>query len=385
MVIKNRNLFRITRFVLLKLPYLLRFFYKFKIPRKKILIIKTDAIGDYVLFRNFLEVIRHSEKYKDHEIDLLGNAAWQDIALWYDKPFISNLFFTKPFDLYESPIQTFKMGWKLFSQGYSEVLQPSYTRTIIIDGLAALTGAKNIVGFVSDNEALPPKQKAKTDLFYSQLITLPKDYYFEFDRTRYFFEHVLNQHVDLAGPSFPAKDNKKQGVTIFLGAGNSKRGWQTENYLELMMLIIDQTQRPIHLAGGPEMEEAAAYLEGLMPEESVINMVGKTTLPKLIDHIAHTELVICNETSAVHIAAACNTKAVCIVGGGHFERFSPYPEHVYSRTTFVFEKMPCYYCNWLCIYNTAADEPFPCIGNINLEKVWRATLPLLPWHSNDRN
>jgi ADP-heptose:LPS heptosyltransferase len=378
MVIKNRNLFRITRFILLKLPYLLRFFYKFKTPRKKILIIKTDAIGDYVLFRNFLEVIRHSEKYKDHEIDLLGNTAWQDIALWYDKPFISKFFFTKPFHLYESPMQTLKLGWKLYSQNYSEVLQPSYTRNIITDGLAALTGTNNIIGFVSNNEALSPKQKAKTDLFYSRLIILPKEYYFEFDRTRYFFEQVLNQPVDLAGPSFPAKDNRKQGVTIFLGAGNSKRGWQTENYLQLMMLIIDQTQRPIHLVGGPEMEEVATYLESLMPEDAIINLVGKTTLPKLIDHIARTGLVICNETSAVHIAAACNTNAVCIVGGGHFERFAPYPEHVHNRTTFVFEKLPCYYCNWLCIYNTAPDEPFPCIGTINLEKVWRATLPLLP-------
>ncbi|NNU34464.1 hypothetical protein HK413_10640 [Mucilaginibacter sp. S1162] len=118
-----------------------------------------------MLFRNFLEVIRHAEKYKDYEIDLLGNTAWQDIALWYDKPFISNFFFTKPFDLYESPMQTFKLGWKLFSQSYSEVLQPSYTRNIITDGLAALTGTKNIVGFVSDTEALSPKQKQKPICF----------------------------------------------------------------------------------------------------------------------------------------------------------------------------------------------------------------------------
>jgi ADP-heptose:LPS heptosyltransferase len=375
---ENRNLFRITRLILLKFPYLLRFFYKFKTPRKKLLIIKTDAIGDYVLFRNFLEVIRHSEKYKDYEIDLLGNTAWQDIALWFDKPFISKFFFTKANDLYQSPMQVLKLGWKLYNQNYSIVLQPCYTRTLIIDGLAALTGTKNIIGFVSDNEALSPKQKAKTDLFYSRLIILPKDYYFEFDRTRYFFEQVLNQPVDLAGPSFPAKDNRKQGVSIFLGAGNSKRGWQTENYLQLMMLIIDQTQRPIHLVGGPEMEEAAAYLEGLMPEDAVINLVGKTTLPKLIDHIARTGLVICNETSAVHIAAACNTKAVCIVGGGHFERFAPYPEHVYNRTTFVFEKLPCYYCNWNCIYQTDPNEPYPCVNNVTVANVWAATLPLLP-------
>lgn len=378
MVIKKRNLFRLTRFILLKLPYLFRFFYQFSSKRKRLLIIKADAIGDYVLFRNYLEVIRHSEKYKDYEIDLLGNVAWQEIALWYDKPFISRFFFTKTADLYESPGKVLKLGWKLFNQNYAAVLQPSYTRTIIIDGLAALTGTKDITGFVSDNEALSPKIKAKTDLFYSKLITLPKDYYFEFDRSRYFFEQVLNIPIDLAGPSFPAKDSMKQGVTIFLGAGNPKRGWQTDNYLQLMMLVMDQTQRPIHLVGGPEMEQTAEYLTSLMPEDSVINLVGKTTLPKLIDHIARTSLVICNETSAVHMAAACNTKVVCILGGGHFDRFAPYPDHVYNRTTFVYEKMPCYHCNWICIYNTAAEEPFPCIGNITLEKVWRATLPLLP-------
>jgi ADP-heptose:LPS heptosyltransferase len=378
MVIKNRNLFRITRFILLKLPYLLRFFYKLKTPRKKLLIIKTDAIGDYILFRNYLEVIRHSERYKDYEIDLLGNAAWQDIALWYDKPFVSHFFFTRPFDLYESPGEVLKLGWKLFNQNYGVVLQPSYTRSIIGDGLAALTGTNNIIGFISDNEALSPKQKAKTDKFYSQLFSLPKDYYFEFDRTRYFFEQVLGNQIDLAGPSFPSKDNHKQGVTLFLGAGNHKRGWQTENYLELMALIIGQTQHPIHLVGGPEMVDTAAVLEGQMPRDSVINLVGKTTLPKLIDHIARTGLVICNETSAVHIAAATNTKAVCILGGGHFDRFAPYPDYVHHRITFVYERLPCYYCNWLCIYNTEPSEPFPCVGTVNLEKVWHATLPLLP-------
>lgn len=377
MVIKKRNHFRLTRFILLKLPYLLRFINKLYTPKKRLLIIKTDAIGDYVLFRNFLEVVKTSEKYKDYEKDLLGNVLWKDIGLWYDKPFISRFRFVKPNDLYESPGKVFGLMLSLFNSHYDLVLQPTYTRTLINDGLAAITGAKNIIGFESDHEGITPKYKRKTDKFYSEKLALPQLYKFEFDRTRFFFEHVLKHPIDLMGPHFPEKDMGKQGVILFLGAGHLKRSWPLENFLLLIELIIGETGQPVHLAGGPEMEETALQLESLLPAESVINLVGKTSLPKLIDHISRAALLICNETSAVHIAAACRTKAVCILGGGHFERFAPYPDHIYNRTVFVYEKMPCYHCNWLCIYDTPPDKSFPCVGNVTLAGVWNATRPLL--------
>ncbi|PJJ84019.1 glycosyltransferase family 9 protein [Mucilaginibacter auburnensis] len=381
MVIKKRNSFRLTRFILLKLPYLLRLINKLFKPRKRLLIIKIDAIGDYVLFRNYLEVVRTSQKFKDYEIDLIGNIAWKDIALWYDKPFISRFRFIKPDELYESPRKVLGLALSLFNSRYEIVLQPAYTRTFIGDGLAALTGATNIIGFESDTEGIAPRYKIKTDKYYSELLKLPKVLYFEFDRSRFFFEQVLKQSIDLTGPHFPSKDAGKQGVTVFLGAGNPKRGWRTENFSQLMELIMAETARPVNLVGGPEMEETAQQIEALLPPESVINMVGKTSLPKVIDHIMRTSLVICNETSAVHMAAACGTKAVCILGGGHFERFAPYPEHVYNRTIFVYEKMPCYNCNWLCIYDTAPGQPFPCIDKVTLADAWRATrkqLGILP-------
>ena len=372
MVIKNRNLFRLTRFILLKLPYLLRFFNKLYTPKKRLLIIKIDAIGDYILFRNYIETITLSEKFKEYEIDLLGNTTWKDIALWFDKPFISRFRFVKPDELYEAPGKLFRLMLSLFNAHYEVVLNPTYTRTFIGDGLAAITGCKNIIGFKSDNEGIVPRYKNKTDKLYSQLLDLPTMYYFEFDRTRFFIESILNHPVDLTGPYFPANNVAKQGVTVFLGAGNIKRSWQTENFAQLMELIMDKTGKPIHLMGGPEMEQTALQLESMLPAKTIINMVGKTSLPQVIDHISRTALLICNETSAVHIAAACGTKAVCILGGGHFERFAPYPNHVYNQTIFVYEKMPCYYCNWLCIYDTAPHQPFPCIDKVTLTDAWTA-------------
>ena len=52
--------------------------------KKRVLIIRLDAIGDYILFRNVFRFIRNSRKYNDAEITLFGNPAWRQIAETYD-------------------------------------------------------------------------------------------------------------------------------------------------------------------------------------------------------------------------------------------------------------------------------------------------------------
>lgn len=377
MVIKNRNLFRVCRLILLKLPSLFRFFAKFRREQKRLLIIKTDAIGDYVLFRNYLEVVKQSDQFKDYEIDLLGNNLWKDIALTYDAPFISNFYFCSPDKLYEAPVKLLKLAWRLYKNNYQIVLQPSFTRQFISDGLAAFTAAKQIVGFESNNENLPPRYKKKTDQFYTGRLILPPNIYFEFERTRFFFQTVLNQSINLSGPSIPIHNKIKSGIVIFPGAGTLKRGWEKERFLELIKLIIKNTQQPIYLAGGPAETLIGDYLITNLPEQNVEDLTGKTSLPQLIELIGRSSLVIANETSAIHIAVATKTKSVCILGGGHFGRFAPYPDGFENAPVCLFEKMECYSCNWECKFTTLPNQPHPCISNVGFEKVQQATLQLL--------
>jgi hypothetical protein len=40
---------------------------------KNLLLIKTDVIGDYILFRNFISEIRKKTKYQNANITLVGN------------------------------------------------------------------------------------------------------------------------------------------------------------------------------------------------------------------------------------------------------------------------------------------------------------------------
>ena len=377
MATEKRNLFRLTRFVLLRISVLFRFLSKFRKSKKRLLIIKIDAIGDYILFRNFIEVVYNSEKYRGYKIDLLGNNLWQPIAINYDASFINQFFFIDPDELYYSPLKTFKLGWQLFKNNYEIVLQPTHARTLINDGLAGLTASTQIIGFEGDTERIASKYKAKTDRFYTQRIRLAQSVLFELDRSRFFFETVLMQAVELYGPSITVDNSVKKGIFIFPGAGVSKRSWAAEKFLTLIKLINQHSTQPVYLAGGPGEVEIGEYIEKQLHSQSVVNLINKTSLNQLINLIGSAVVIISNETSAVHIAAATQTNAVCILGGGHFGRFAPYPEYMENGPICVYQKMECYSCNWSCKFTIAVGDPYPCIVEISVAAVWQQVQPFI--------
>jgi len=349
------------------------------VARKRLLIIKIDAIGDYILFRNFIGILKKSETFADYRLDLLGNNLWQDIALEYDSQYVSEFFFTKPDDLYEAPLKTLKLGWQLYKNNYEIVLQPSFARTFIADGLAAFTAAKQIIGFEGDTERINIKYKLRTDKFYTQKLQLPVNTTFEFERSKFFFEDLLKRTITIDAPFIEIEKSAgpKRMIIIFLGAGVSERSWEIEKFRDLIKLVLQHTTHAVYLAGGPADLKAGDYLTKSLPVNSVNNLIGKTSLKQLIELISNAALVIANETSAIHIAAATQTKAVCILGGGHFGRFTPYPQHMKSSPLCIFEKIECYYCNWNCKFKTNNNTPFPCISNLSVEKVWLGALELL--------
>lgn len=371
MTIRNRNLFRITRFIIFKLPPVLRLVARFRKKQKRILLIKTDAIGDYVLFRNFIELLKTSDKYKDYSIDLIASKLLTDFATTYDGQYIDQFHFIRPDDYYEAPLQTLKFAWKLFRRNYAVALQPTFSRTLINDAIAAFTAAGEIAGFESDNERIDQRYKKKSDRFYTMRLPLPATHYFEFDRTKCFFEQLLQQSLSIQGPQLHLPKNTGSRIVIFPGAGVIKRGWGAERFLELIKKIVDETTSPVTLAGGPAEVAIGNYLAENLPEEKITNLINKTTLPQLAELIASAKLVISNETSAIHIAAATATPCVCILGGGHYGRFAPYPRHIPNAPLCVYHAMDCFNCNWNCIYQSAANEPYPCIAKVSFDAVWQ--------------
>jgi len=374
---QSRNKFRATRFVLLKISWLFIFFSRLRRAEKRILIIKIDAIGDYILFRNYLEVLKKSEKYKGYKIDLLGNVKWKDLALEYDKDFVSDFIFINEDELLVKPLKVFKLGIKLFKRRYQIVLQSTYSRTLLGNGISALASPRENISYLSDNEH-NPRYKKKTDKFYTSLIKLPDTSYHELERNHFFFEAITGEIIPFQQPSLHVKKNKKEGILIFPGSSTYKKNWEKEKFLEIINRILQTTNHNVIIAGGPAEKSIACYLVGQSPYyDRITDKTGNTTLPDLISLVAGSKLVISNDTNTVHIAAATDVPAICILGGGHFGRFLPYPAHFKSKPISIFSHMPCFNCSWECKYHTLHHEPFPCISRVNTESVWNEVIKLV--------
>ena len=111
----------------------------------------------------------------------------------------------------------------------------------------------------------------------------------------------------------------------------------------------------------------------------LVNLCGQTTLPNLAGLLSQSLLTISNDTGIVYLSSAIGTSSICILGGGHFGRFVPFPELPggENKLTTIFHKMNCYGCDWKCIYSIKKGESVPCISNISVDAVWSKLLPLL--------
>jgi ADP-heptose:LPS heptosyltransferase len=83
---------------------------------------------------------------------------------------------------------------------------------------------------------------------------------------------------------------------------------------------------------------------------SLSNLAGKTKVREMIECIRACDLVLAQETAALHAATAIRKPVVGIVGGGHYGRFYPWGDPELSRP--VNKPMDCYGCDWICKFDT---------------------------------
>ena len=90
------------------------------------------------------------------------------------------------------------------------------------------------------------------------------------------------------------------------------------------------------LCGGPgEVEESLEFEQYFTGD--FLNLVGKTNLVDLMYVIKGSSVMLANETSGPHFAAALAVKSIYVISNGnHFGRFTPYPPAVYDKYHVIF-------------------------------------------------
>ncbi len=338
--IKVRNFFHYIIFVIIDL---ILHFRKIKVKNKTLLIIRLDAIGDYILIRNYFRLFREDEKYQHSKITLCGNSIWKDIAEEMDKDVFNEFIWMDRKKFRSNIIYKYRFLKNINKRGFETVIDTTYSRELLFgDSIVRASRAINRIGCTGSLDSYASwKRKLLTDSYYTILFPSSKENLFEFERNREFFSYLFNKKVDLIKPELnPEKINPYINygnyVVIFPGAQNDYRKWSSVNYREVSSFLLMESDFKIIVAGAESDYEAAQEILADLSSERTINMAGKTNLLQFIKLIADSKFVISNDSVAVHIAAATNVPFICISNGNHFGRFHPYPANIFDKGNYIY-------------------------------------------------
>lgn len=358
-----------------------QFLPEYKKRDKSLLLVKTEAIGDYLLFRNFLEQVKKSQKYHDYRITLVGNEAWKSLAEAWDSTWVDDFIwvnrkrFVDDADYRKSKLAEVRL------EGACVVAQANYSREVIWgDSLVRASGSEQAWGSEGDAANDLPVFKNIADSWYSHLTAEPGIPLFEFDKNTAFFKQFLGIEIDLQFPQTPDVWCKpaQMRIGLFPGAGEKIKQWPIAKFGELAKKLGEiYTGASFVVLGGPDDFSLGEEIRKGMQSDRVENLCGKTSLPELSKLIAELSILITNDSSAYHFAAASGTPQVCLLMGRHFGRFSPYPIsrgkviEIYPERFQAYKQNPAE-CARITQYGS------PCtIEEIGLDAVLNASLSLL--------
>jgi len=338
-----------------------------------VVLIRLDAIGDFILWLDSAKEFRRL--YSGQHIVLIANAAWADWAATF--PHWDEVWPLDGRRFVRDIRYRAKMLRKVRRAGFETAIQPTYSRTFMHgDSLIRASAAIQRIGSEGDESNTTVTAKRVSNRWYTRLIPASGHQMMELERNAEFIRNLSGQPYEAALPHLPDSGARvgqrpwpDSYIVLFPGASWSGRRWPVAHFAELATRLHAEFAWPVVLCGGPGdvglCEELGAALT--MP---FVDWAGRTNLVELAGVIHQSRLIVCNETSAVHIAAAVGTPAVCVVGGGHYGRFLPYPHGVPGYKPQVADHpMPCFNCNWRCSMPHVEGAAVPCVAGVSVNQV----------------
>ena len=338
-----------------------------------IALIRLDAIGDFIIWLDTAKEYR--KLFPNQKITLIANPAWADLAR--QLPYWDDVF---PVDIRYLASKQLVKRWRLMisirRRGFHTAIQPTLSRTISGDTVIRSTGAIHRIGSVGDLVNSTPEERLISNRWYTKLLAVSPSPIMELLRNAEFFSSLAGTAYQPAIPSLPQfcvlpANLQLEGpyFIVFPGASWAGRQWPVEQFAEVLVALQRRHGWKPVLCGAPN---EATLCQAIVRAAGVncINLAGNTDLVELAEVVRGSRLLISNETSAVHIAAAVGTPAVCVLGGGHYGRFMPYPEAVSGWKPLVaVHPMPCFNCNWRCSMPHTSGEAVPCVSAVSVAQV----------------
>lgn len=106
-------------------------------------------------------------------------------------------------------------------------------------------------------------------------------------------------------------DEAKKIIGLFPGAGHPSRRWALEKFAELARILSLETNLKILVFLGPEEKNLRPNVEKSFPPE--VKIIDNLTLTQFAAALARVQMLISNDTGAIHIGAIVGTEIVLIM------------------------------------------------------------------------
>ncbi|HLF20010.1 MAG TPA: glycosyltransferase family 9 protein, partial [Bacteroidota bacterium] len=232
------------------------------------------------------------------------------------------------------------------------------------DEMTLLSGAVKTIAFNGNDEIIHPAMRMKNDRYYTSLVRT-EDHVPEKAKYQVLLkalgisddnveeEPTIKDHARFVTEN-PQSIPGKPYVVIGPGGSAEIRRWPAARFAS----VANALESPfIVLCGSSQERSLLEEIAGQMKQKPMV-MAGYP-IQTIAQVIKSAQLFLGNESGLLHLAASFGTRAIGILGGGHFARYFPY-----GSVRIVSHKLPCYECNWKCPY----PEPY-CITNITVGDV----------------
>lgn len=317
-------------------------------PQKTLVILRTDAIGDYILFRNYLDSIVSDQRYLGWRIILVLNEQVKSFAKTLDAASVDRFIWVDANRMVKDVAYRRKKFVEVRSLGATVIFNAAFSREYILgDAIVRASKAPIAYGSANCSVLMGKWLSGLTVQFYNHKITLGKDHQFESIRNAAMVSEFLGHEISPAlsitvTEPFEGKSASGTYCCLCPGAGGSKllgalKQWEAPNFSILAMHLRDRwALRSMVLGTRAQKHLAFAIALASDHSEHLVDMTGETSPLELITLISRCRLLVSVDTSVIHIASALKVPTICVSNGITFGRFTECPSEIFGHITYVY-------------------------------------------------
>ncbi|WP_157098017.1 glycosyltransferase family 9 protein [Niabella ginsenosidivorans] len=315
---------------------------KLPVPRRKdgakrLLLIRLDDIGDYLLFRNFLPAYKQSAAWSQYEITFLGNGVVKPLFDMLDQSFADNAIWVDKKHYFNNADYRNELWQQLRNGQFDVVINPSRTRPLLLDDICMLAaGAPD--SRAAGNTFKNPYINSLSDQCYKQLFKNDPVLH-EFDFNKAFVKWSTGIEWNICRPEIKRTGSgpliETPYILLCIGAAHKSRRWPVSQWVRFVQFIQQNSLPKAVIAGSTADAALAADIEKMT---GAINITGKTTLTEVIGWMENADAAVCNDSMAAHLAISCNTPVIIVSGGNNYPRFTTYEEAGIKNAKTVYAK-----------------------------------------------